>query len=143
MTQPDRIVTLNRLLRTLTRSLPVYLDGTRPWVRPGNERIRSAIAMVASDERMYAERVAEAIFAAGGRPEPGPVPVLFTGWHDLAVDYLLRRVIDYQRCDIEGIRQAVDRLRDAPALRELAEEILGNAVGHLHNLEELAAGKEP
>jgi len=141
MGQAETIAALNRLLRVLSRSLPVYLEGTAPWVRPGNERLRDALRHVARDEQMYAGRVAEAIYACGGRPDPGPVPVRFTDTHDLGVDFLCRLVLEHQRADVEAIRRSVEALAGDPPLYPLAREILGNAVGHLETLEEETRGE--
>jgi hypothetical protein len=48
---------------------------------------------------------------------------------------LLQELIRHQRLDIETIEDCVADLRGDRPARELAEEVLGNARGHLENLE--------
>ena len=47
----------------------------------------------------------------------------------------------YQKQDIAAIQQCVADLAGDPAGRALAEEVLGNARGHLESLEELLAAE--
>ena len=136
MNPTNAIDVLNRLLAVLYRSLPVYLQGARPWVGDEQRRGLDALARIAADQRLYAQRVAEAVFQQGGRIETGQFPLDFTSVHDLSLEFLLRKAADYQRRDLEIIQECVAALSDMPRLRTLAEEILGNAQGHLETLEE-------
>ena len=74
----------------------------------------------------------------GGHPSPGAFPYQFTSVHDLAIDYLLERLIECQRRDVTRIGRCVDDLAGLPQHAALAEEILGNARGHLETLEQLS-----
>ena len=126
---------LNRLLHVLCRSLPMYLRDARPWSGPGQQPIQRAIDNLVGDQQMYAQRVAEAIAELDGGPDPGRFPMEFTAIHDLSLDFLLQKVIERQRRDLAAIERCAADLAGAPSLHALAEEILGNARGHLEILE--------
>ncbi len=76
---------LNRLLRTLCRSLGMYVEEIKPWSLAADEPVWVAIGRLAADSRMYAQRVAEAIIEHGGQPGPGhlsaPVRHAQRPWH--------------------------------------------------------------
>jgi hypothetical protein len=127
----EAVPTLNRLLCLLCRSLPAYLADVKASAWAEGERIRVAIDRLASDQRMYAQRVAESITERGGRPNSGRFPTEFTAKNDISLVFLLPQIIDRQREDIAAIQQCVGRLEGDSALHALAEEILGNAKGHL------------
>jgi hypothetical protein len=75
--------------------------------------------------------VAEAIAARGGRPNPARFPTEFAAKNDLSLRFLLPAIIDLQREEVAAIELCVARLEGESALHALAEEILGNAKGHL------------
>ena len=91
---------------------------------------------------MYAERVADAIVQCGGQPDPGRFPTEFAAKNDLSIEFLLREVVADQERDVAAIAACVGRLGGASALHALAEEILGNAKGHLDILQELMKERE-
>jgi hypothetical protein len=133
----ESIPTLNRLLALLCRSLPAYLADARPWTATGCGAIRGAIQQLAADQQRYARRVAEAITRLGGRPEAGRFPAAFAAKNDLALDFLVQEVLDCQERDVALLARCAAELEGAPALHALAEEILGNAKGHLDVLREV------
>jgi hypothetical protein len=135
----DPIDVLNRLLRLLCRSLPVYLESTRPSGPLDPRDLGHRLGVIAADQRALARRVADAISERKGQVEPGHFPVEFTAINDLALPYLVRRAIDYQKRDIEALGECVEALAGEPLLLPLAQEILGDARGHLETLEEMAA----
>ncbi len=136
MNHSNVIDVLNRLLTVLYRALPVYLQGSRPWVPPDRRQAVDLLARIADDQRMYAQRVAQAILHEGGRLEIGQFPLEFTAVHDLAIDFLVRKAAELQRRQVEVVHECTSALATVPRLRSLAEEILGNARGHLETLEE-------
>jgi hypothetical protein len=136
MNSVKTIQTLNELLRVLCRSLPAYLADARPWARSNDQQLRSALDHLVADQKRYAQYVAEAIAAQGGRPDPGSFASQFTAKHDLSLDFLLHEVIGHQERDISAIKRCAARLEDTSSLHALAEEILGNAKGHLDVLKE-------
>jgi hypothetical protein len=77
------------------------------------------------------------ILDANGLIEPGEWPMAFTGLHDLSVEYLLNLLIERQRKFVPACERLADQLRMAPYAQAVAREIVGEAKGHLENLEEL------
>jgi hypothetical protein len=135
--QPAVAAVLNRLFHLLTRSLPMYLEDAKPWSGGEDAETLAALDRLVADQHMLAGRVAEAIVANGGQPAPGPFPIEFTSLNDVAFDFLLRRILERLRCEVaETERCMVDLAGDPPA-RELAEEVLGNAQGHLDVLQSM------
>lgn len=139
MTKPDNYHALNRLLTILYRSLPMYLTYASPWTHGGDERAVQALKQVAENEEQLATRVAQHVIDHYGPVNLGDYPLDFPDTHDLAVDYLVGKVVACQKSDVEKIEQVVAAVKDDPAAAALAEEALGAARGHLETLEELAA----
>ena len=133
-----KIEVLNRLLRILNGSLPSYLQSARPWSRRNGPEIEDALAALAADQKQYAQRVAQIVQTHGGRLDPGPFPGEFTSTHDLAIEYLLGRIIECQGRDVDAIGQCAGELADEPALQALAEEALANQRDHLEALKAIA-----
>jgi hypothetical protein len=138
MTASEAIPVLDQLFGILCRSLPAYLADARAHGWPEGERVRMALDRLVADQRMYAQRVAEAIVERGGRPTAGRFPTGFTAKNDLSLRFLLGEIIDGQRIEIDDIERCVGQLECESALHALAEEILGNAKGHLDILVGLA-----
>lgn len=127
---------LNRLLTTLYRALPIYLQGAHPWVPPERRQALDLLNRIAGDQQMYAQRVADAILHEGARMEIGQFPLEYAGLHDLGIDYLMKKAAESQRRQVEVVEECVAALDSVPRLHSLAQEILGNARGHLESLEE-------
>jgi bacterioferritin (cytochrome b1) len=137
MPSPDTIEILNRVLVLVTRSFPQYLRYARPYIPPGREHVLKTINEIVTAQEQLAERIGRYIFELGGLPDPGRFPIELTDTHDLAIDFLIREAIGYQRQDIANLQQCVDTLRLAPAAQSLAAEALGMTKGHLQSLQEL------
>jgi hypothetical protein len=137
MPSPDTIEILNRVLVLLTRSFPQYLRYSKPYIPPGREDVLDTIREIAAGQDRLAERISHNIFESGGLPDPGRFPIEFTDTHDLAIDFLTREAIGYQKEDVASLQQCVDALRLAPAAQSLAAEALGLTKGYLRSLEEL------
>jgi hypothetical protein len=137
MPSPDTIEILNRVLVLVTRSYAQYLRYARPYIPAGREDVLETIREIVTAQEMLAERIGRYILESGGLPDPGRFPIELTDTHDLAIDFLVREAIRYQRQDIANLQQCVDALRLAPAAQSLAAEALGMAKGHLESLQEL------
>ena len=137
MNAMETIPVLNRLLGLLCRSLPAYLANVKTLGLPEGERIRTALNRLVVDQQMYAQRVAETITRCGGLPSPGRFPSEFAAKNDLSIEFLLREIIACHDRDVVAIAQCVGQLEGDSTLHALAEEILGNAKGHLDILQEL------
>jgi hypothetical protein len=128
---------LNHLLVIVYRSFPMYLADASPWTRRGDDRARRVLEHVVADERMYAGRITDLLLDRRSLAGFGEYPMAFTDTHDLSLDYLINELIHYQKQDIAGIERCVAALTRDPEGRAIAEEVLGNARGHLESLEEL------
>lgn len=137
MASPSTIDTLNRLLALHEKSLPMYLGYAAPWTIGNDEAAREVLFHIVADQKLMVDRIGEAIVAEGGTPTHGRFPLIFTGWHDLSFEFLVKQMIVYQKRDIAAIELCIARLDAAPAARALAEEALGAAKGHLESLDEL------
>jgi hypothetical protein len=135
--RPDPIDVLGRLFRILNRSLPMYLAGADPWRHPGDEPAAKALADIVADQRLYAGRIAEAILRERGRIDQGDYPMEFTELNMLSFDYLVTEMTRRQKLDIASIERCVADLAGNLQHQVLAEEVLGNARGHLESLQEL------
>lgn len=133
----DPLDVLGLLFRILNRSLPMYLAGADPWRRAGDEAMANALADIVADQRLYSGRIAEAILQERGRFDSGDYPMEFTEYNMLSLDFLLTAMIRHQKQDIAAIERCVADLAGNLQFQVLAEEILGNARGHLESLQEL------
>lgn len=139
--ESNKITILNRLLALHCRSLPMYLADARPHVTAGEERARQTLAQIVRDQQALSQRIAELILDRRGMIDTGGFPMDFTDTHMLDLEFLVGELIRYQRQDIAAIERCVAALGADREARELAEECLGTAKGHLESLEELA--KQP
>jgi hypothetical protein len=140
MPSSDTIEILNRVLALLTRSFPQYLRYARPYIPSGREKVLETIHEIAAGQDRLAERISHYVFESGGLPDHGRFPIEFTDTHDLAIDFLIREAVGYQKEYVANLQQCVDALRLAPAAQSLAAEALGMTKGHLQSLEELTVG---
>ena len=134
---------LNRLLVTQRCSLVSYLSKALFWTHRGNEALVKAIRGISNDQKHYAHRLTEAIGERDGRVESTSFPIAFTSLNDLALDYLLTKLIEYQRRNIQVIQQcAAEPTKDMPA-RSLGDEILSSAREHLEILKSFLISQSP
>jgi hypothetical protein len=139
MNRLDTIRVLNRLFRTLHRSLPMYVKSGRLWTQHEAQEALQTLRRVAEEQEADAGRLADAIFGLRGQLETGQFPVAFTALNDLAVPYIVKLAIDHQQRDVQAIRGCVDQLAGQADLRSLGEEIVQSAQGHLADMEKVAA----
>jgi len=137
MNSSEIVAVLNELLRILCRSLPAYLADAKPWVQSEDRQLRAALDHLVADQQRYARLVTEAIAAEGGRPDPGRFAMHMTAKNDLSLGFLLQDVIAQQEQDVAAIERCAAGLEKLASLHSLAEEILGNARGHLDILKEI------
>jgi len=139
MTLLDTNAVLNRLLVLHLRSLPMYVSQAPPWINPGRESAWEAVQSIAADHQATADRFGAMILAADGVPGYGEFPLRYTALHDLALDYLLVRILEYERQLIRRISECADLLWMNPALQAGVLESLGEAKAHLQLLEEVTS----
>ncbi len=132
---------LNQLLHLLLRGLPAYVVEVNPSMQPGRHPLRKALANLADDRRLFANRTNQAILDRGAYPDPGPFPLEYTGLNDVSIEYLTNELIDSLHVDTEILQEISAQLTAIPELHALAEEILGNTIAHAEILEKVVGGQ--
>ena len=133
---------LNRLLADQRFSLVDYLNDARPWTHRGNEALLEALHQIVEHHQHYAQRLADAIADRDGLVNSGTYPMSFTSLNDLALDYLLGRLIENQRRNIQLHERCVAELREDPQASSLASEVLGSDRAQLEMLMEFVPTNE-
>lgn len=128
---------LNQLLALHSRSLPTYLASARPWIADNEQEIMTVLRHIADSQESFVERIGTLVIEQGGVPAMGEFPMMFTDMHDLSIDYILPRLVEWIESDTKKIRQCIEQLNGAPAAQTIAEEALGAAQAHLDSLHEL------
>jgi hypothetical protein len=141
MKAPEVVLVLNELLRLLCRSLPAYLADAKPWAQSEDQQLRAALDHLVADQQRYARLVSDAIAAHGARPDPGRFAMQWTAKNDLSLGFLVQEIIVEQERDVAAIAECAAELEEIALLHSLAEEILGNAQGHLDILKETVGAK--
>ncbi len=128
---------LNQLLHLLLRGLPMYVVELNSGTQPERHPLRKALANLAADRRLLANRTNQAILDRGAYPDPGPFPLEYTGLNDVSIEYLTNEIIDSLHVDIEILQEISAQLASIPELHALTEEIIGNTTGHAEILEKM------
>jgi hypothetical protein len=129
---------LNRLLVLHERSLPLYLSYAGADRLEASPKIAAVIRQMVEDQKRTVDRIATLILDNGGLVDRGEFPMNFTGYNDLSVKFLLHKIIERQEKTIAMIEKIADLLATAPYAQAAAREALGEAKGHLENLQEVA-----
>jgi hypothetical protein len=137
MNRGNTIDVLNRLVAVHNCSLPMYLDSARPWTSRGDERTQTTLAHMVADQKRVVEQLGRMIVDAGGSVDMGQYPMRYTDTHDLALDFLLVKLIEHQQAVVRTMEECVTALRGDPPAQAVAAEALGAAKGHLESLQEL------
>jgi hypothetical protein len=137
MSPPSTTDILNRILVLHERSLPMYLSYAPPADLAARPQVKAVLDQIVADQQRTVDRLGTAILDANGTVDHGEFPMSFTSLHDLSFDYLLNLLIDRQQRTIAACERLADMLGMAPYAQAAAREIVGEAKGHLENLEEL------
>lgn len=129
---------LNRLLVLHERSLPVYLSFAAPEHIEKSPAIGQVFRQMAADHMRTVDRLGTLVLENHGTVDHGEFPMSFTSLHDLSANYLLKLMIERQHKLISALGKLADMLATAPYAQAAAREALGEAKGHLENLEEAA-----
>ena len=129
---------LNRLLVLHERSLPVYLSFAATEYIDKSPRIGQVFRHMAADHLRTVDRLGTLILDNHATVDHGKFPMSFTSLHDLSAEYLLKLMIERQEKVITAIEQLAEMLSHAPYAQAAAREALGEAKGHLENLQEAA-----
>ncbi len=127
---------LNQLVAILSRSLPAYLVDAAPWSNGKDKLGMPLLESIVADQQAVVDKIAELLMDRGMAVNQGAFPMQFTDLHDLSLDYLLALAVRHQRADLDKIKQLAPDVADDPPSRELLEEALGTATGHLEALQD-------
>lgn len=139
MSPEDPTAVLNRLLVIHNRSLPMYLSYAPPYQARNNGAAQEALDNIVADQKEFVDRFGEMVISRGGIVRHGEFPMEFTGYHDLSLNFLIRKMRERQEREITLIEQCVEQLESHPLEQAVAAEALGAAKGHLDTLKELSA----
>src|SRR5262245_53505163 len=139
MSPPSTTDILNRLLVLHVRSLPMYLAYAPPYQLYQNERARTVLDQIVEDQKRTIDRLGSLILESNGTVDYGEFPMSFTSLHDLSLTYLLNLLIERQQKTVSACEKLADSLSLAPYAQAAAREAVGEAKGHLQNLQELLA----
>ncbi len=138
----EEITALNRALRLLKYSLPVYLRQIQPWRRRNSEKAAELLAQWAADHEEWARQISAALVDLRGEIEPGGFPTRFAALHDLSMGYLVQVVYETQVSDTKALAQCVRQLAKVPWLGSLLEQILRKQHDYLDKLRSLLEQKQ-
>ena len=139
MSPPSTTDVLNRLLVLHERSLPMYLSYAPPNRLEDHPRAKVVLDQIVEDQKRTIDRLATMVLDNGGLVDYGEFPMSFTGLHDLSLQYLLKLLIERQAKLVAACENLANLLAAAPYAQAAAREALGEAKGHLQNLQELKA----
>ena len=143
MSQQTVIGALNRLMANQCHSLVDYFSEAPPWTHPGNEKLLEATRRIVADHEHHSQLLAGAIEDRDGCLASGSFPMTFLSLNDLALDYLLVRLIENERSNIQAAEQCVAELVEDPQTWRLACEVLGSEWAHLDILKKFLPHTEP
>lgn len=138
MTDDSTYAILNHLLTLHSKSLAMYLSYARPWALAAHPKAMGVLEQMVEDQQRTVDRLAGIILEMGP-VDNGEFPIFFTGYHDLSVEFLVSKLIERQQKTIKIIENIIAKLAMAPYAQAVAKEVLGEAKGHLENLQEVAA----
>ena len=137
MSPPSTTETLNRLLVLHMRSLPMYLGYAPPYELAAHANAKTVLDQIVEDQKRSVDRLGTLILDSGGTIDYGEFPMAFTALHDLSLDYLLNLLIERQQKFVTVCEKLADALGMAPYAQAAAREAVGEAKGHLENLQDL------
>jgi len=139
MSPPSTTEILNRLLVLHMRSLPMYLSYAPPYQLASHEKAKAVLDQIVEDQKKTVDRLGTLILDSSGTVDYGEFPMAFTSLHDLSLQYLLNLLIERQQKFNMVCEKLADALGMAPYAQAAAREAVGEAKGHLENLQELKA----
>jgi hypothetical protein len=139
MSPPSTTEILNRLLVLHMRSLPMYLSYAPPYQLYQHDKAKAVLDQIVEDQKRTVDRLGTLILDSSGTIDYGEFPMSFTSLHDLSLSYLLKILVERQQKTVAACEKLADGLSMAPYAQAAAREAVGEAKGHLENLQELQA----
>jgi hypothetical protein len=105
-----------------------------PWTCPEEEPLVTVVRRIAEQQQADAVRIGRLFVRRYGSAESSQFPLQFVEYNDLAVDYLVGRLIEQERQMSDEIERCAEQLTGDPEAKRLAEEVLANEKRHLDTL---------
>jgi len=135
---PQTVARLHEIMRRESLSVLLYVGQAYPWTLARNNAALTELKRIIDEER-------EAINGLGtflvrrhaALPWIGSFPSNFTTINFLSLDYILRRLIDYELPSIQQLEKDITAITDADA-RAKVQALLDSKRQHLRELELMA-----
>jgi hypothetical protein len=132
---------LQDIVRRESRSVMTYVGNAYPWTTARDSQAVDTTRKLITDEARAVAALGQFLFR---RHMPvvslGSYPSSFTTMNFVALEYLLPRLIDYERRSTAELERDLVALRD-PEARAEVEKLLAVKRRNLPTLEKLAAGQ--
>jgi hypothetical protein len=134
---------LQDILRRESRSVLLYVDEAFPWTTATEQKALTDLRQFIAAERQALTSLGQFLLRQHiPLPFLPPFPVSFTTINFLAFDYVLPRLIDYERRSIAELERDLHALKD-PAAHAEVEKLLALKRRHLPQLEALVPAQAP
>jgi len=145
VTSPTTAAILQDLIQRLGRSLLQYVAEAFPWATAREkETLVRVRKLVAEEQECAAARLGRFLQARHvSIPPLAPYPMAWTSMNFVSFDYLLPRLVDYQRQIVAHVEKAAGSLWSDLEGRELVQHVLEVARQHLEKLEAMAKEARP
>jgi bacterioferritin (cytochrome b1) len=123
------------------RSLAQFIGESWPWTHRADKEAQELWRSIMTDERRWAEQLANIIAERGGEPTMGAYPDEFvnSNLHYLALDYLLDLLAKYVERVIESLRRNSTAVANDPLVHSLFAQMIERKQGHVQALRKLGA----
>jgi hypothetical protein len=130
---------LQDIVRRTGRSMLQYVGEAYPWASEDEQLLLAKLRGIVDDEERTTEELAR--FLRRRRvplPYLGAYPEQFSSINYVSLDYLLPKLLDYQRKAIAALERDLGQVHD-PEIKAKLENLLGVNRRHLEALEQLTS----
>jgi hypothetical protein len=140
----DSNESLNQVLVELNRSLLMYALEAWPWTSSGGDAEHREIQSLAARRREHVASLVEFLVDRESDVDFGVYPVEFTDLHYIALDYLLKLLVDSEQQVTDAVAKANRELSTSdPEAAHLLELILTREQDTVARLQTLAKARSP
>jgi len=130
---------LQDIVGRASRSMLQYAGESYPWTADGDAELLAKVQAVIAEEEEAVERLAAFLRKHRiGIPYLGSYPEKFTHLNYVTIDYLLPRLLDWQRSWVVILERDAGLIRDAETKAQV-NCLVAVARRHLNELEKIAA----
>lgn len=132
-------IRLNDLLIEIGRSLTQYAAESWLWSGEGAEQTRAVVQRLVDGQREAVGRLANLLAERGCSIDFGTYPTEYTSLHYVALDFLIRQLIENQNGVIAECEALLMETQGDPQAYPLLQQILASERSNLDELRKLAA----